>query len=93
MNGDQVNEHAKEVAKELNVTDHRAHPSDQEVYLTRQKSAQVRVRAALGWVPPWQGSYIDNPWTRSGRSPGASSRGPSDYKKRLSQKLVVNSLV
>ena len=85
MNGDQVNEHAKEVAKELNVTDHRAHPSDQEVYLTRQKSAQVRVRAALGRVPPWQGSYIDiigtspNPWTRSGRSPGASSRGPSNY--------------
>ena len=27
MNGDQVNEHAKEVAKELNVIDHRAHPS------------------------------------------------------------------
>ena len=52
MNGDQVNEHAKEVTKELNVTDHRAHPSDQEVYLTRQKSSLVRVRAALGWIPP-----------------------------------------
>ena len=84
MNGDQVNEHAKEVAKELNVTDHRAHPSDQEVYLTRQKSAQVRVRAALGWIPPWQGSYIDHrdqshPLDPVWKVSGASSRGPSDY--------------
>ena len=35
MNGDQVIE--KEVAKELNITDHRAHPSVQEVYLIKSK--------------------------------------------------------
>ena len=81
MNGDQVNEHAKEVAKELNVTDHRAHPSDQEVYLTRQKSAQVRVRAGFhhGKGLILTPGTSPNPWTRSGRFPGASSRGPSDY--------------
>ena len=37
MNCDQVIEHAKEVAKELNITDHRAHPSVHEVYLIKSK--------------------------------------------------------
>ena len=35
MNGDQVIK--KEVAEELNITDHRAHPSVQEVYLIKSK--------------------------------------------------------
>ena len=86
MNGDQVNEHAKEVTKELNVTDHRAHPSDQEVYLTRQKARKCRSALRSDGFHHGKGLILTpgtcpNPWTRSGRSPGLAQGDHPIIKK------------